>query len=77
MPNGPVMFPCSQAGSGGFFRSIGRQSAILAKTLFTNRFPRLSQSEQTRGIRLGGWGFQMIKEALRKSAGFEVSKVST
>src|SRR6185437_12508434 len=56
----------------GFFRSIGRQSAILAKTLFTNRFPRLSQTEQTRGIRLGGWGFEMIKEALRKSTGFEV-----
>lgn len=57
MPNGPVMFPCSQAGSGGFFRSIGRQSAILAKTLFTNRFPRLSPIRTDPRNQVRGLGF--------------------
>jgi hypothetical protein len=71
MPNGPVRFPCSEADE-GHSRTIGRQSAILAKTLFNNRFSSPSHTEQTRGIRLGGRGFQMIKEGLRNSAGFEV-----
>src|SRR5579871_3372012 len=53
---------------------VGRQSAILAKTLFTNRFPSLAEAGQTQGIRVGGRGFQMIKEALRESPGFEVSR---
>ena len=55
---------------------VGRQSAILAKTLFTNRFLSLPPSEQTQGIRVGGRGFQMIKEGLRESTGFEVFSVT-
>ena len=49
---------------------IGRQSAILAKTLFANRFLSLASIGQTRGIRVGRCGFQMIKEGLRECAGF-------
>src|ERR1700722_4283861 len=54
---------------------IGRQSAILAKTLFTNRFLSLPSIGQTRGIRVGGCGFQMIKKGLRESTGFEAFNV--
>ena len=50
---------------------VGRQSAILAKTLFANRFLSLPSIGQTRGIRVGGCGFQMIKKGLRESTGFE------
>jgi hypothetical protein len=74
MPNGSVTFPCSEAKQGAALRRIGRQSAILAKTLFTNRFPSLPSIGQAQGIRVGGRGFQMIKEALRESTGIEVSK---
>jgi hypothetical protein len=55
---------------------VGGQSAILAKTLFINRFPSLPPIEQTRGIRVGGCGFQMIKEGFRESVGFEVFSVT-
>jgi hypothetical protein len=71
MPDGPATFPV-QKPTARFIRRVGRQSAILAKTLFANRFPRMPKSGQTRGIRVGGRGFQMIKEALRESTGFEV-----
>jgi hypothetical protein len=40
MPNVPVRFPCSEADS-DVIHAVGRQSVILAKTLFTNRFLRL------------------------------------
>ena len=55
---------------------VGRQSAILAKTLFTNRFPSPPPIEQARRIRVGGWGFQMIKEGLRESTGFSAFNVT-
>jgi hypothetical protein len=55
---------------------VGGQSAILAKTLFINRFPSLPPIEQTQGIRVGGCGFQMIKEGFRQSVGFGVFSVT-
>src|ERR1700684_1794040 len=55
---------------------VSQQSAILAKTLFINRFPSLPPIEQTRGIRVRGCGFQMIKEGFRESVGFEVFSVT-
>jgi hypothetical protein len=38
MPDDPATVPCSKTGL-GLIRSAGRQFAILAKTLFTKRFP--------------------------------------
>jgi hypothetical protein len=58
------------------FRAVGRQSAILAKTLLTNRFLRPSKTGRTQGIRLGGCGFQKIKKSFRRTAGFELFSVS-
>ena len=75
MPTIQGCFPVQKPAKGSF-RSAGRQSAILAKTLFTNRFPSPPQAGQTRGIRLGGSGFQMIKKGLRESPGFEVFSVA-
>jgi hypothetical protein len=46
MPDDPVTFPVQKPAKGSF-RSAGRQSAILAKTLFANRFPRPPQAGQT------------------------------
>src|SRR5271156_4604555 len=77
MPDGPVSFPCSKTDSGDLTpMPVGRQSAILAKTLFINRFQSLPPIEQTRGIRVGGCGFQMIKEGFRESVGFGVFSVT-
>jgi hypothetical protein len=71
MPDDPVRFPV-QKPTKGLIPLAGRQSAILAKTLFTNRFSSPILMGRTRGIRLGGRGFQMIKKGLRKSTGFDV-----
>ena len=38
MPDDPVRFPVQKPAK-GLIPLAGRQSAILAKTLFTNRFP--------------------------------------
>src|ERR1700744_2759952 len=75
MPDGPLMFPCSEAGI-GLIPCAGRQSAILAKTLFVNRFSCLSRTGKTQGMRLGGRGFQRIKKALREIMEFEVFRHS-
>jgi hypothetical protein len=46
MPTREVMFPV-QKPMVRVIPPVGRQSAILAKTLFTNRFPSLPKPEQT------------------------------
>jgi hypothetical protein len=71
-----MTFPLFQSRIEGLISPTGRQSAILAKTQFANRFQALPRDRTRPEIRLGGRGFQKIKEALRQTGEFEASSTS-
>src|SRR5882724_8752451 len=68
MPNRRRRFPVQTPALGAHSARPADQSAILAKTLSTNRFCMSVQS-RTPGIRLGGRGFQKINKGLARNSG--------
>jgi len=70
MPNARRRYPVQKPSRGARFAGSADQSAILAKTLFTNRFTMPAWNrDKAQGITLGGWSFQKIKEGLRRNPG--------